>query len=88
MHFETICAITLVHANLIACNSSLEKTSWLYFQVTLHAIKGQYVCWRLGPSVYVAVKLLCQVIFVFLLFWGMVMYANEVETKKNKNYLR
>ena len=26
--------------------------------------------------------------FVFLLFLGRVMYANEVETKKNKNYLR
>ena len=32
---------------------------------------------------------LSQVIFVFLLFLGMVMYANEVETRKiNKNYLR
>ena len=25
---------------------------------------------------------LSQVIFVFLLFWGMVMYANEFETKE------
>ena len=30
--------------------------------------------------VYVAVNFLSQVIFVFLLFLGMVMYANEVET--------
>ena len=29
-----------------------------------------------------------QVIFVFLLFLGMVMYVNEVKTKKTKNYLR
>ena len=33
-------------------------------------------------NVYVAVKFLSQVIFIFLLFLGMVMYANEVETKE------
>ena len=38
--------------------------------------------------VYVVVNFLSQVIFVFLLFLGMVIYANEVETKENKNYLR
>ena len=32
----------------------------------------------LGGSVYVVVNFLSQVIFVFLLFLGMVMYANEV----------
>ena len=32
--------------------------------------------------VYVVVKFLFQVIFVFLLFFGMVMYAYEVETKE------
>ena len=32
--------------------------------------------------VYVVVNFLSQVIFVFLLFSGMVMYANEVETKE------
>ena len=31
---------------------------------------------------YVEVKFLCQIVFVFLLFLGMVMYANEVETKE------
>ena len=31
--------------------------------------------------VYVVVNFLSQVIFVFLLFLGMVMYANEFETK-------
>ena len=35
-------------------------------------------------AVYVVVNFLFQVIFVFLLFWGMVIYANEVETKKIK----
>ena len=32
--------------------------------------------------IYVVVNFFSQVIFVFLLFLGMVMYANEVETKE------
>ena len=32
--------------------------------------------------VYIVVNFLSQVIFVFLLFLGMIMYANEVETKE------
>ena len=32
--------------------------------------------------IYVVVNFLSQVIFAFLLFLGMVMYANEVETKE------
>ena len=32
-------------------------------------------------NIYVVVNFLSQVIFVFLLFWGMAMYTNEVETK-------
>ena len=32
-------------------------------------------------DLYVVVNFLSQIIFVFLLFLGMVMYANEVETK-------
>ena len=31
---------------------------------------------------YVVVNFLSQVIFLFLLFLGMIMYANEVETKE------
>ena len=34
------------------------------------------------PFVYVVVNFLSQVIFVSLLFLGMLMYANEVETKE------
>ena len=30
----------------------------------------------------IVVNFLSQVIFVFLLFFGMIMYANEVETKE------
>ena len=33
-------------------------------------------------NIYVVVNFLSQVIFVFLLFLGMIMYANEVETKE------
>ena len=33
-------------------------------------------------KVYVVVNFLSQVIFVFLLFRGMVMYANKVDTKE------
>ena len=36
------------------------------------------------PSVYVAVNFLFQLIFVFPLFLGMVMYANEFETKEKQ----
>ena len=35
-------------------------------------------------KVYVVVNFLSQVIFVFLLFLGMVMCANEVETKEKQ----
>ena len=34
--------------------------------------------------IYVVVNFLSQVIFVFLLFLGMVMYANEHETKEKE----
>ena len=33
-------------------------------------------------NVYVVVNFLFQVIFIFLLFLGMVIYANKVETKE------
>ena len=36
------------------------------------------------PNVYVVVNFLSQVIFVFLLFLGMVMYANKVKTKEKQ----
>ena len=40
------------------------------------------VFYYIGTKIYVVVNFLSQVIFVFLLFFGMVMYANEVETKE------
>ena len=45
-------------------------------------------------NVYVVVNFLFQLIFIFPLFWGMVMYANEFKTKEKqklteiKNYLQ
>ena len=39
-------------------------------------------------KISVVVNFLSQVIFVFLFFCGMVMHANEVETKEKKNDLR
>ena len=35
-----------------------------------------------NPVIYVVVNFLSQVIFLFLLFLGMLMYANGVETKE------
>ena len=39
-------------------------------------------------EVYVVVNFLAQIIFVFLLFLGTVMYVDQVATKENKNLLR
>ena len=36
--------------------------------------------------VYFVVNFLSQVIFVFLLFLGMVLYGNEVETKEKEKF--
>ena len=36
-------------------------------------------------GVYVVVNFLFQLIFIFPLFWGMVMYANEFKTKEKQN---
>ena len=45
----------------------------------LLACSGDQIC-----SVYVVVNFLSRVIFVFPLFFGMVMFANEVETKEKE----
>ena len=44
-----------------------------------------YQFWKKGtPFVYVVVVFLFQLIFIFPLFWGMVMYANEFKTKEKQ----
>ena len=35
-------------------------------------------------TIYVVVNFLSQLIFIFLLFWGMVMYADEFQTKEKQ----
>ena len=58
------------------CNASNDPAEDFWFKEETHreGVK-KYV-------VYVVVNSLSQVIFVFLLFLGMVMYANEIETKE------
>jgi len=44
--------------------------------------QGEFFMTKVKINVSVAAHFLSQVIFVFVLFLGMVMHANEVETKK------
>ena len=46
------------------------------------AIVFEIADWQ--SNLHVVVYFSSQVIFVFLLFWGIVMYANEVETKEKQ----
>ena len=47
----------------------------------IYVIFEDFYCQK-KQNPYVVVNFLSQVIFVFLLFWGMVMCASEVETKE------
>ena len=38
--------------------------------------------------VYIVANFLSQVIFIFPLFLGMMMYANDLKHRKNKNYVK
>ena len=60
------------------CSSLLEGFSLSINRdgVTGSTLSGNKV------KAYVVVNFLSQVIFIFLLFLGMVIYANEVETKE------
>ena len=50
--------------------------------ILFHMSMKAHICFlKTEYFVYVVVIFLSQVIFVFLLFLGMIMYANEVETK-------
>ena len=51
-----------------------------YFYFVLYSFGIETI--NTSIHVYVVVNFLSQVIFVFLLFFGMVMYANEFETKE------
>ena len=52
----------------------IETTFWIGIGA------GRHIWWY----IYVVVNFVSQVGFVFLLFLGMVMYANEVETKEKE----
>ena len=51
------------------------------FKFPLYFLYELLMCLR-NIYIYVVVNFLSQVIFLFLLFLGMVMYANGVETKE------
>ena len=63
----------------LTLTSKKKQHKWekakLYFRRKKRPLERLFV-------VFVAVDFLSQVIFAFLLFMGMVMYANEVETKE------
>ena len=50
---------------------------------TLPCTPGMNILYRLY-IVHVVVNFLFQLIFIFPLFWGMVMYANEFKTKEKQ----
>ena len=54
---------------LLISKINLSKVTW-YFE-------NQFNYARENIVVYVVVNFLSQLIFIFPLFWGMVMYANE-----------
>ena len=62
------------------CNS---QTLFIGCWGTLSSVLCNFLFLHLTHNnIYVVVSFLSQVIFVFLLFLGMVMYANEIETKE------
>ena len=52
------------------------------YQVLPRKLVNKGLCLCIYDNIYVVVNFLFQVIFVFLLFLGMVIYADEVETKE------
>ena len=66
--------IHCMYSQITSQNFSHQKIT-ISFYCRMERV-GLYVC------VYIVVNFLSQVISVLLLFLGMVMYANEVETKE------
>ena len=71
-------------ARVIAClrkfdhiSDTLKELHWLPVEQRI-IFKINLICFK----ILVVVNFLFQVIFIFLLFLGMVIYANEVETKE------
>ena len=51
-------------------------------QRNISVVHGFFCCEFHSNNIHLVVNFLSQVIFVFVLLLGMVMYANEVETKE------
>ena len=47
-------------------------------------LSREFAFCRFINHVYVVVNFLSQIIFIFLLFWDMVMYADEFQTKEKQ----
>ena len=69
-------------------SSNMAATHRLYNLCDSHLKRETLLNYRLesctGTCVYVVVNFLFQLIFIFPLFWGMVMYANEFKTKEKQ----
>ena len=63
---------------------SLTNNGYMYLRLANRLLSKHFYGSRTSRyiDVYVVVNFLSQVIFVFPLFLGMVMYANKVETKE------
>ena len=68
-------------------HAHLTLTSVLLFATKARQMKNPERCITRN-NVLVVVNFLPQLIFIFPLFFGMVMYAKEFETKENKKYLK
>ena len=78
---------TEIKSHVYACCMSVLVISIVLDSVYLLIFYSEkYSTWICGLPfvIYVVVNFLFQVIFVFLLFLGMVIYADEVETKEKE----
>ena len=65
----------------IASNASISLSQF-FLSSSVHRLYIYQCITNVLINVFVVVNFLSQVIFVFLFFLGMIMYANEVETKE------
>ena len=80
--------IILKHQHIFNAASLQTSSTLIFGSPVVLWVTCRYIGVTVSISVEdVVVNFLSQVIFLFLLFLGMVMYANEVETKEKENYL-
>ena len=63
-------------------DNTMQEQLQQMLTIVLLELKHSQMINPLSLNIHVVVNFLSQVIFVFLLFLGMIMYANEVETKE------